>query len=231
MIFFNNVTKTYPPYLTKKEKTVLDNVSFKIEKGEFVCIVGRSGAGKTTLFRILLGEEKPTSGSVFFDGKDVCKASSTEACKVRRRIGMIFQDYKLLPSKTVYENIAYAMEVTGASDEEIERHVPEVLETVGLLEEAMHFPHQISGGEKQRTAIARALIHEPDVILADEPTGDLDPYNTRDVLDLLLNLNKEGSTIILATHDKEVVNNLKKRVITIKDGKIASDSQQGKYIL
>lgn len=231
MIFFNNVTKVYPAYLTKKEKAVLDEVSFKIEKGEFVCVVGRSGSGKTTLFRILLGEEKPTSGSVFFDGKDVNKISSREKCNLRRRIGTIFQDYKLLPTKTIYENIAYALEVTGTSDEDIEKYVPEALDTVGLLEQALHFPHQISGGEKQRTAIARALIHNPDVILADEPTGDLDPYNTRDVLDLLLTLNESGTTVILATHDKEVVNSLGKRVITIKDGKVVSDSKKGRFIL
>ncbi len=231
MIFFNNVTKIYPAYLTKREKAVLDGVSFKIDKGEFVCIVGRSGAGKTTLFKILLGEEKMTSGSVFFDEKDINKISSREKCNLRRRIGTIFQDYKLLPTKTVYENIAYALEVTGTSDEDIERYVPEALDTVGLLEQALHFPHQLSGGEKQRTAIARALIHNPDVILADEPTGDLDPYNTRDVLDLLLTLNESGTTVILATHDKEVVNSLGKRVITIKDGKMVSDSKKGRFIL
>jgi cell division transport system ATP-binding protein len=231
MIFFNNVTKIYPAYLTKREKAVLDGVSFKIDKGEFVCIVGRSGAGKTTLFRLLLGEEKPTSGGVFFDEKDVNKISSREKCNLRRRIGTIFQDYKLLSTKTVYENIAYALEVTGTSDEDIERFVPEALDTVGLLEQALHFPHQISGGEKQRTAIARALIHNPDVILADEPTGDLDPYNTRDVLDLLLTLNEAGTTVVLATHDKEVVNGLGKRVITIKDGKVISDSKKGRFIL
>ncbi len=231
MIFFNNITKVYPPYLTKKEKVVLDDVSFKVEKGEFVSLVGRSGAGKTTLFKILLGEEKPTSGTVFFDGKDINKLSSREGCLLKRKIGTVFQDYKLLASKTVYENIAYAMEVTGATDEEIKRHVPEVLETVGITDQAMHFPHQISGGEKQRTAIARAHIHDPDLILADEPTGDLDPYNTRDVLDLLLSLNEGGTTVILATHDKEVVNNLGRRVVTLKEGKVASDSKKGRFIL
>lgn len=231
MIFFNNITKTYPAFLAKKEKNVLKNVSFKIDKGEFVCLVGRSGAGKTTLFRILTGEEKPTSGEVFFDGVNVHKATLKQSCNLRRRVGNVFQDYKLLPSKTVYENIAYALEVTGATDNYIQKYVPEVLEIVGLVEQALHFPHQISGGEKQRTAIARALIHEPDIILADEPTGDLDPYNTRDVLKLLLELNKSGTTIILATHDKEVINSLNKRVITLKDGEIACDSKEGRFIL
>lgn len=231
MIFFNNITKIYPAYLTKKENVVLEDISFKVEKGEFVSVVGRSGAGKTTLFKILLGEEKPTSGVILYNEKDVHRMSARESCYLRRRMGVIFQDYKLLPSKTVYENIAYALEVTGASDEEIERQVPEALDTVGLLEQALHFPHQLSGGEKQRTAIARALIHNPEVILADEPTGDLDPYNTRDVLDLLISLNESGTTVILATHDKEVVNNLGRRVITLKDSKIVSDSKKGRFIL
>ncbi len=231
MIFFNNITKVYPPYLTKKEKVVLDNVSFKVEKGEFVSLVGSSGAGKTTLFNILLGEEEPTSGRVFIEDTDVHKASPADSCRIKRRIGTIFQDYRLLSSKTVYENIAYAMEVTGVSDEEIERYVPEVLDTVGLLEHAMHFPYQLSGGEKQRTAIARALIHDPDVILADEPTGDLDPYNAKEVLNLLLDINKEGTTVILATHNKEVINGLRRRVVTLKDGRVASDSKQGRFTL
>jgi len=231
MIFFNNITKIYPPNLTKKENVVLEDISFKVEKGEFVSIVGKSGAGKTTLFRMLLGEEKPTKGDIFFDGKDVHKVSSREGCLLRRRMGTVFQDYKLLPSKTIYENIAYAMEVTGASDKEIEKCVPEVLETVGIVKQAMHFPHEVSGGEKQRAAIARALVHEPDVILADEPTGDLDPYHTREVLKILLKLNKEGTTVLLATHDKEIVNDLGRRVITLKDGKIVSDSKQGRFIL
>ncbi len=231
MIFFNNITKIYPAYLTKKERVVLDNISFKVEKGEFVCVVGRSGAGKTTLFRILLGEEKPTEGNVIFDGKNIHNIRSREACKLRRRMGTVFQDYKLLSSKTVYENIAYALEVTGFAESDIEKYVPEVLETVGLVEQALHFPHQLSGGEKQRTAIARALIHNPDVILADEPTGNIDPYSTKEVLELLLKLNEEGTTIILSTHDKEVINSLGKRVITIKDGKIANDSKKGRFIL
>ncbi len=231
MIFFNKVTKIYPPYLNKEEKVVLEEVSFKVDKGEFVCLVGRSGAGKTTLFQVLLGEEKPTEGAVFFDEVDVHKASSWQSCRMRRRIGTIFQDYKLLPAKTVYENIAYAMEVTGASDKKIARIVPDVLNRVGLVKQAFHFPHQISGGEKQRTAIARALAHDPDVILADEPTGDLDPYNTRDVLELLTEINESGSTVLLATHDREIVNSLRKRVITLKEGSITNDSNQGRFIL
>lgn len=231
MIFFNNITKIYPPHITRREKIVLDDISFKIEEGEFVCLVGRSGAGKTTMLKLLLGEENPTSGAVYYKGQEVAKMSSRERCLFRRRVGTIFQDYKLLPTKTVYENIAYAMEVTGATDEEIERSVPEVLDTVGILDQALNFPHQLSGGEKQRTAIARALIHEPEIILADEPTGDLDPYNTKGVIELLSRLNQRGTTVILATHDKEVVNDLARRVITIKDAKIISDSKKGRFIL
>ncbi len=231
MIFFNKVTKIYPAHFTKKETVVLEDISFKIDKGEFVSIVGRSGAGKTTLFRIILGEERPTEGSVFFDGQDIHKIPFTRFHKTRRRIGTIFQDYKLLSSKTVYENVAYAMEVTGTKDEEIERDVPELLETVGLLEKASHFPYQLSGGEQQRTAIARALIHQPDVILADEPTGDLDPYHARDVMNILLRINEGGTTVVLATHNKETVNDLCKRVITLKDGRIANDCEKGKFIL
>ncbi len=231
MIFFNNITKVYPAHFNKKEKIVLENVSFKVEKGEFVSLVGRSGAGKTTLFKILLGEEKPTDGNIFFDGQDVHKIAPSKFYKMRRRIGTIFQDYKLLPSKTVYENVAYAMEVTGASDEDIARDVPEVLEMVDLLQQASHFPHQISGGEQQRTAIARALVHQPDLILADEPTGDLDPYNTRDILNLLLKINESGTTVILATHDKDTINNIGKRVITLREGKIVGDNEKGRFIL
>lgn len=231
MIFYNNITKVYPPNLTKKENTVLENISFKVERGDFASIVGKSGAGKTTLFKMLLREEEPTEGNIFFDGRNVQEMPARESCMLRRKIGTIFQDYKLLPSKTIYENIAYAMEVTGAPDGEIKRYVPEALEMVGMVKQAMHFPHEVSGGEKQRTAIARALIHDPDVILADEPTGDLDPYHTREVLKLLLKLNKEGTTVLLATHDKEVVNDLGRRVITLKDGKIVSDSKQGRFIL
>ncbi len=231
MIFFNEVTKIYPAHLNREEKVVLEDVSFKIEEGEFVCLVGRSGAGKTTIFNLLLGEEKPTNGNVFFDEINIHKTSVNNLHRVKRRIGTVFQDYKLLSFKTVYENIAYAMEVTGFPDEEIVKTVPKALSTVELEKQAFHFPHQISGGEKQRTAIARALVHDPDVILADEPTGDLDPYNAKDVLNLLLEINKSGTTVILATHSRDIVNSLGKRVITVKDGKIANDSDQGKFIL
>ena len=231
MITLEKVTKIYPPHKNKTETLVLDEVSFQIEKGEFVCIVGKSGAGKTTLLKLLTREERPTEGKILFDGTDISNIKSRHLYKLRRRIGVVFQDYKLLCSKTVYENIAYGLEVTGAPEEEIKRDVPEVLEIVGLTEQAEQFPEQLSGGEAQRVAIARALIHDPDVILADEPTGDLDPYHSKNIVNLLKKINKSGTTIVLATHDKEIVNHLQKRVLTLRNNKIISDVEGGRFRL
>ncbi len=231
MIFFNKVTKKYPPHKNKAEKTVLKDITFRVEEGEFTSIVGRSGAGKTTLLQLISGEKKPTEGEVFFNDEKINDISERKLYKVRKRIGTIFQDYKLLPSKTVYENVAYAMEVTGISEEEIEKDVPEVLDIVGIIDQSQQFPKELSGGEKQRVAIARALIHQPDIILADEPTGDLDPYHTREILNLLLEINRMDTTVILATHDKEVVNSIGKRVITLQDSKIVSDIKEGRFRL
>jgi len=226
MIKFQKVTKIYPP------KTIaLKDVSFEVKKNEFVAIVGRSGAGKTTLLRLLLGEEKPTRGKVFFDGEEVSSLRSSEIPYIRRRIGAVFQDYKLLASKTTYENVAYVLEVMGVPESQILRDVPQALEIVGLSHRAFNFPAELSGGEKQRVAIARALIHRPDVILADEPTGNLDPYNTSEIINLLLKIHQLGTTIILATHDKEIINSLNKRVITLEDGRIVKDEKKGKFIL
>ncbi len=226
MIKFQKVTKIYPP------KTIaLKDVSFEVKKNEFVAIVGRSGAGKTTLLKLLLGEEKPTRGKVFFDGDEVSSLRSSEIPYIRRRIGAVFQDYKLLASKTTYENVAYVLEVMGVPESQILRDVPQVLEIVGLSHRAFNFPAELSGGEKQRVAIARALIHRPDVILADEPTGNLDPYNTSEIINLLLKIHQLGTTIILATHDKEIINSLNKRVITLEDGRIVKDEKKGKFIL
>lgn len=225
MIKFQNITKIYPP-----NTVALDNVSFKINKNEFVLIAGRSGAGKTTLLKLLLAKEKPTQGRIFFDGQDINKIKTRELPKFRRKIGTVFQDYKLLPSKTVYENIAYVMEVIGTSQEEIERDVPEVLEIVGLTDKARNFPEELSGGEKQRVSIARALVHRPDVILADEPTGNLDPYHTLDIIQLLLKIYELGTTVILATHDKEIINSLGKRVITLEKGRVIRDEEKGRFI-
>lgn len=230
MIKFENVTKIFQ---TKSGERVfaLNDISFEIEKNEFVCFVGKSGAGKTTLLKLILVEERPTEGKIFFEGEDITRLNSEELPKLRRKIGAVFQDYKLLPSKTAYENLSYVMEVTGFSDQDIKRDVPKVLEIVGLSERKNNFPKELSAGEKQRLSIARALIHRPQVILADEPTGNLDPYNTMDIIKILLKIHQMGTTIILATHNKEIVNNLNKRVITLEKGKILRDVKKGRFIL
>lgn len=232
MIKFLNITKIYPPSHAGAEPTVaLENVSFEIHEKEFVSIVGRSGAGKTTLLKLLLAEEKPTRGRVFFEGKDVHKIKSEKLPELRRKIGAVFQDYKLLSKKTTYENIAYAMEVIGKSDEEISRDLPKILEIVGLKDRASNFPAELSAGEKQRVAIARALIHRPKVILADEPTGNLDPYHTLDIIRLLIKIHQMGTTVLLATHNREIVNRLGRRVITLEKGRIIRDEKRGRFIL
>jgi cell division transport system ATP-binding protein len=230
MIKFQNVTKIFE---TKNKQKVfaLKNVSFEIKKGDFVLIVGRSGAGKTTLLKLIFAEEKPTEGKIFFEGKDITKMKNGEISKLRREIGVVFQDYKLLPTKTAFENLAYVMEVIGFSDEEIRRDVPKVLEIVGLSEKAQSFPHELSAGEKQRLSIARALIHRPKVILADEPTGNLDPYNTLDILKIFQKIHEMGTTVVLATHNKEIVDILRKRVITLEKGEIVRDEEKGKFVL
>ena len=226
MISYRNVTKIYPPNII-----ALRDVSFDVEKGEFVSLVGNSGAGKTTLLRFLLAEERPTQGQVLFDNIDVHQMNRSNLPDLRRNIGMIFQDYKLLKSKTAYENVAYVMEVIGLESATILRDVSEVLEIVGLTEQAEHYPDQLSGGEKQRVAIARALIHRPQVIIADEPTGNLDPYHTRDIIRLLLRINELGTTIILATHNRDVINRLGRRVLTLADGRLVRDDEKGRFIL
>jgi len=226
MINFQKITKAYSP-----SSIALTDVSFEIKEGEFVSLVGKSGAGKTTLLKLLLAEERPTQGAVFFEEQDVAKIPPVLLPLLRRKIGVVFQDYKLLHSKTAYENIAYVMEVMGAEDREIARDVSEVLKIVGLMPRAHHYPMQLSGGEKQRVAIARALIHRPQVIVADEPTGNLDPYHTADIMRLLVKINELGTTVILATHNKEVINRLGKRVITLEDGKVVADEERGRFIL
>jgi cell division transport system ATP-binding protein len=230
MIKFQNVTKIFE---TKNKQKVfaLKNVSFEIKKGEFVLIVGRSGAGKTTLLRLIFAEEKPTEGKIFFNDQDVTKMKEKEILKMRRKIGVVFQDYKLLPTKTVFENLAFVMEVIGFQDDEIKNDVPRVLEIVSLSEKVKNFPNELSAGEKQRLSIARALIHRPEVILADEPTGNLDPYNTLDIIKIFQKIHQMGTTIILATHNREVVEILGKRVITLENGEIIRDEEKGKFIL
>lgn len=229
MLKFQKVTKIYK--INPDPVIALSDVSFKIEKKEFVSVVGKSGSGKTTLIKLLLAEEKPDDGQIFFENYEIHKLSSQKIPALRRKIGTIFQDYKLISSKTVDENISYIMEVMGVSNDNIAKNVSEILETVGLKERAKSFPKELSGGEKQRVAIARALIHQPDVILADEPTSNLDPYNTLDIIKLLLKIQEMGTTIILATYDKEIVNALNKRVITLDNGKIIRDEEKGRFIL
>jgi len=226
MIYFNNVSKKY-----NKDDLSLENVTISISQGEFVSIVGHSGAGKTTLTKLILAEESPTEGTVFFGSTDIHKLPRKDLTNLRRKIGTVFQDFRLLPNRTVYENIAFAMEATGKEDEEILEDVPHVLELVNLKNKAFHFPHQLSGGEKQRLAIARAIITQPELIIADEPTGNLDPVNTAEVISILKKINDLGTTIILTTHNKGVVDGLKKRVITLENGRVVRDDKDGKYMI
>lgn len=226
MISITNANKAY----TRHSK-VLDDVNLEIEAGEFVSIVGQSGAGKTTLVKILIGEERLDSGEVVVGEWDITKISKREVPYLRRQIGVIFQDFKLLPKKTLAENVAFALEVSNSSATKIKKIVPSVMKIVGLEGKMNRYPHEVSGGEKQRAAIARALIHQPKILLADEPTGNLDALNANEIIDLLLRINKFGTTVILVTHNKEVVNHLNKRVITMEDGRIISDQKRGKYLL
>lgn len=226
MIIFKNITKIYP-----SEIVALKDVSFEINNGEFISIVGKSGAGKTTLLKLLLAEERPTKGKVFFDECNIHRIKESQLSCFRRSIGTVFQDYRLFPFKTVYENVAYVMEIMGLEKREIVRDVPQVLDLVGLFEKRDSFPKQLSGGEKQRVAFARALIHRPKIIIADEPAGNLDPYHTRNIIELLLKIYETGTTIILSTHDKEIINFLGKRVITLEEGKIIRDEKNSRFVL
>ena len=222
MIYFNNVSKIY------KDAVALDDVTVTITAGEFVSIVGRSGAGKTTLTRMIVADENPSDGTVFFESINVHKLKNKDLTKLRRRIGVVFQDFKLLPNKTAYENIAFAMEAVGKTDEEIASDVPHVLELVDLSHRLRHFPNQMSGGEQQRLAIARAIINQPELIIADEPTGNLDPINTHEIVQILKKINDLGTTVILATHNRGVIDSVGKRVITMENGKVIRDSKNGK---
>lgn len=227
MIYFDKVTKVYfdgaPP--------AVQDITLGIEPGEFVSIVGHSGAGKTTLLKMLFAEVFPTEGAVFFGSREIAKLSDTELLKLRRNIGTIFQDFRLLPTKNIYENIAFAMEVAGKSDEDIQADVPHVLELVGLADKIWGFPHELSGGEQQRIAIARAIVNQPDVLIADEPTGNLDPINAHDVVEILKKINDLGTTVILTTHNKTIVDAIGRRVVTMDQGRVVRDESQGKYVL
>lgn len=226
MIAFQSVYKVY-----NSHSTALEDVDFKVSPGEFVSLVGRSGAGKSTVVKLLIGEERPTRGRVLFGQYEVNKLKDDELPGLRRHIGIIFQDFRLLAAKTAYENAAFALEVAGRPQSEIQELVPQVLDMVGLSDKMESFPHELSGGEKQRVAIARAMVHRPEVIIADEPTGNLDPLHTWEIINLLQKINQLGTTLILATHDKDIVNSLEKRVITLDKGRVVRDEQKGKYIL
>jgi cell division transport system ATP-binding protein len=223
-IEFINVTKTY-----ESNFTALSQVSFSVEDDEFVFIVGPSGAGKSTAVKLLIREEKCDSGEILFKGKNVMELSHEEIPQLRRKIGVVFQDFKLLSSKNVYENVSVALEVVNSPETEIKSIIPNVLSMVGLTEKMFSYPKQLSGGEKQKLCIARALAHEPDVLIADEPTGNIDPDSSLQVISLLEKINSLGTTVIMATHDEEIVDRLKKRVIRMEKGMIISDKKGGKY--
>ena len=226
MIYFEKVSKIYSP-----TSIALQDIDLIIQPKEFVSIVGQSGAGKSTLLKLLTREERPTNGKIFFESTDIGKIPKNKIHYLRKKIGAVFQDFKLLPMKNAFENVAFAMETSGMEEKQIESDTPQVLELVGLKDKIYHFPHELSGGEKQRLAIARAIINKPEVIIADEPTGNLDPLNTTDIISLLAKINELGTTIILTTHNKDIVNLMNKRVITMESGKIIRDEKHGKYEL
>jgi cell division transport system ATP-binding protein len=226
MIHFKNISKIYPP-----DAVVLEDINLFIRPGEFVSVIGRSGSGKTTLMRLLVAEEKPTEGEIIVGGWNITDIRPKNIPLLRRQIGNIFQDFKLLPNKTVFENVSFALHVCSASAAEIRKVVPQAIKIVGLEGKEDRFPRQLSGGEKQRVAIARALAHQPKIIIADEPTGNLDSHHTQDIIDLLKKINSFGTTVILVSHEKDVVNHLKKRVVTVENGHIISDQENSRYVL
>lgn len=226
MLYFDRVTKEY-----ENGTKVLDNISLTINRGELVSVVGHSGAGKTTLIKMLLAEEYPTEGTVSFNSDDIHNLRGKDMTSYRRKVGVVFQDFRLIPNKTAYENVAFAMEAAGKHDDEITEDVPHVLDLVDLKNKMHHFPHQLSGGEQQRVAIARAIINRPEIIIADEPTGNLDPLNTYDIVQILKKINDLGTTVILTTHNKGIVDNLGRRVITMENGRVTRDQKSGKFTM
>ena len=226
MIYFDKVSKIYSDNLP-----VLEDINFAIEQKEFISLVGQSGAGKTTLLKLLIAEERPTEGKVFFESTDIHSLPRRYLTLLRRKIGMVFQDFRLLPNKTVFENVAFAMEVAGREDEDINTDVPQVLELVNLMDKSSSFPHELSGGERQRVSIARAIVNQPDLLIADEPTGNLDPLNTWEIVQILKKINELGTTVLLATHNKGIIDSLGRRVITLEKGRIVRDDKEGRYVL
>jgi cell division transport system ATP-binding protein len=226
MIQFVNVSKVYP-----NGAVALEDVNLEIEKGEFITIVGPSGAGKTTLTKLLLAEEEPSEGTVLIENRDINTFNNADTTLLRRRVGTVFQEFRLLSGKTAYENIAFAMEAAGKSDEEIVSDVPHVLQLVDLQDRMFHFPSQLSGGEKQRLAIARAIINQPEVLIADEPTGNLDSANTAEVIHILQKINDLGTTVMLTTHDQQLINAVGRRIITMNKGRIVGDDRRAKAVV
>ena len=226
MIKLKGVTKAY-----SKDSVAISDMDLHIEPGEFVSVVGQSGMGKTTLVKLIIAEESPSDGLLEIGGWDITRISRKDIPFLRRQIGVIFQDFKLLPKKTIYENVAFALEVAGESSTRIHKVVPKVLDIVGLTSMMYRYPHQISGGEQQRVVIARSLVHRPKILVADEPTGNLDTINTHEIMEILKKINEFGTTILLVTHNRDIVNRLQKRVITLRDGKIIADHKHGKYTL
>lgn len=224
MIKINNITKEY-----KNGVVALSNIDLEISKGEFVFLVGSSGAGKSTLVKLLLKEEKPTEGQIYFKGIDITHASNRKVPLLRREIGVVFQDFRLLPNKTVFENVAFALEIIGTPMKEIKRRVPVILSLVNLSRRATSFPEQLSGGEQQRVSIARAIVNNPPVLIADEPTGNLDPETAWEIMKVLKDVNNRGTTVIMATHAREIVNSMRKRVVALDNGKIVRDDVKGGY--
>jgi cell division transport system ATP-binding protein len=226
MIKLVNISKNY-----NAESSALKNINLHVKPGELISIVGQSGTGKTTIVKSLIGEETVDKGKIIVGGWDITNIGQREVPFLRRQIGVIFQDFKLLPKKDLYENVSFALQVCGMTPKKIRNIVPQVLKIVGLENKQDRYPHEISGGEQQRVAIARALVHRPKILLADEPTGNLDSINANEIIDLLLRINKFGTTVVLVTHNRDIVNKLKRRVVTIDNGQIVSDHEKGRYLL
>ena len=226
MIYFDRVSKVY-----NNQSVALEEVTLSFSPREFVSIVGHSGAGKTTLLKMILAEDRPTSGTVFFESADISNIPKSQLHTLRRKIGTVFQEFRLIPTKTAYENIAFAMEAAGRTDDEIAADVPHVLDLVDLADKAWNFPSELSGGERQRVAIGRAIVNQPDVLLADEPVGNLDPLNSHQVIEILKRINELGTTVILTSHNKGIVDSLGKRVVTMDNGRVVRDDKEGRYVI